>query len=271
MNYKIKNINITRSTLIFIMGALFVLLFLRQCNKTQELKNKVEQVQLVADRNYNNLVASQDSIRLEKNKNGELIALKNSYELEINSLTADNKKAIADYRRALNLTKDIGGINSLLKTEIKIKDSIINSMGLVTTITDSTSTIKFSDVKNWDKYNWRRFNGTVDILRNKKTNNISVISSNFNFEQGIELKAAILNYDGINSLKITTTYPGIEFTNIENINLVNDKLNPTLQRPKNWGIGVGVGYGINLNNNQIISTGPNIGIGVFYTPNWLRF
>jgi hypothetical protein len=271
MNYKIKNININRSTLIFIMGALFVLLFLRQCSKTQELKNKVEQVQLVADRNYNNLVASQDSIRLEKNKNGELIALKNSYELEINSLTADNKKAIADYRRALNLTKDIRGINSLLKTEIKIKDSIINSMGLVTAITDSTSTIKFSDVKNWDKYNWRRFNGTVDILRNKKTNNISVISSNFNFEQGIELKAAILNYDGLNSLRITTTYPGIEFTNIENINLVNDKLNPTLQRPKNWGIGVGVGYGINLNSNQIISTGPNIGIGVFYTPNWLRF
>ena len=36
-------------------------------------------------------------------------------------------------------------------------------------------------------------------------------------------------------------------------------------------IGVGVGYGINLNNNQVISTGPSIGLGVYWSPKWLRF
>ena len=266
MNYKNINTNLIKYALI----AIFVLLFLRQCNKTQELKSKIEHVQLVADRNYNNLVASQDSIRLEKNKNGELVALKNSYELEVNSLTEENKKVIEDYRRSLNLTKDINNINSLLKTEIMIKDSVINSMTSVSLITDSTSLIKFNNIKKWDKYNWRRFNGTINVLRNNK-NNLLVTSSNFNFEQGISLNAAILNDNGVNSLKITTVYPGVSFTNIENINLVNDKLNPALQKNKNWGVGFGFGYGINLNNNQIISVGPNIGVSIFYSPKWLRF
>ena len=36
-------------------------------------------------------------------------------------------------------------------------------------------------------------------------------------------------------------------------------------------IGIGVGYGINLNNNQVISTGPSIGLGVYWSPKFLRF
>ena len=72
-------------------------------------------------------------------------------------------------------------------------------------------------------------------------------------------------------LKITTPYSGVTFTNIENINLVNDRLNAKQQKTAGFSIGFGVGYGINLNNNQVISTGPNIGVGLFYSPKWLRF
>lgn len=226
---------------------------------------------MVADRELNNYKAGQDTIRIERNKNGELVAKKLAYEFDINSLTDSNKKAIADYQRALNLTKDIKNINSLLRTEIRVKDSIINSKGTVITLTDSTSTIKFNDDKNWDKYNWRRFNGTLDVLRNKKTNSLSVTSSRFDFEQGIELKAAILNENGVNSLKITTPYPGIEFTNIENINLVNDKLNQKNEKKAGFSIGIGAGYGINLTPNSVITVGPQIGIGLYWSPKWLRF
>ena len=262
---------ISRTTLIFIGVVILVLLLLQQCNSNASLKREIKQVQMVADRELNNYKAGQDTIRIERNKNGELVAQKLAYEFDINSLTEVNKKAIADYQRALNLTKDIKNINSLLRTEIRVKDSIINSKGTVIRLTDSTSTIKFNDDKNWDKYNWRRFNGTLDVLRNKKTNSLSVTSSRFDFEQGIELKAAILNENGVNSLKITTPYPGIEFTNIENINLVNDKLNQKNEKKAGFSIGIGAGYGINLTPNSVITVGPQIGIGLYWSPKWLRF
>jgi tetrahydromethanopterin S-methyltransferase subunit G len=269
--YQTLKSKISRTTLIFIGVVILVLLLLQQCNSNASLKREIKQVQMVADRELNNYKAGQDTIRIERNKNGELVAKKLAYVFDINSLTDSNKKAIADYQRALNLTKDIKNINSLLRTEIRIKDSIINSKGTVVSLTDSTSTINFDDTKNWDKYNWRRFNATVDVLRNKKTNTLSVTSSRFNFEQGIELKAAILNENGVNSLKITTPYPGIEFTNIENINLVNDKLNQKNEKKAGFSIGIGAGYGINLTPNSVITVGPQIGIGLYWSPKWLRF
>jgi hypothetical protein len=261
----------SKNTLIFIGVFLFILIFLQQCNSNASLKREIKQVQMVADRELNNYKASQDTIRIEKNKNGELVAQKLAYEFDINSLTDANKKSIADYQRALNLTKDIKNINSILRTEIRVKDSIINSKGTVITLTDSTSTIKFIDVKNWDKYNWRRFNGTLDVLRNKETNSLSVTSSRFDFEQGIELKAAILNENGVNSLKITTPYPGIEFTNIENINLVNDKLNQKNEKKAGFSVGIGLGYGVNLTPGQVVGFGPSINVGLMWSPKWLRF
>lgn len=269
--YQTLKSKISRTTLIFIGVVILILLLLQQCNSNDSLKREIKQVQMVAGRELNNYKAGQDTIRIERNKNGELVAQKLAYEFDINSLTDSNKKAITDYQRALNLTKDIKNINSLLRTEIRVKDSIINSKGTVITLTDSTSTIKFDDVKNWDKYNWRIFNGTLDVLRNKKTNSLSVTSSRFDFEQGIELKAAILNENGVNSLKITTPYPGIEFTNIENINLVNDKLNQKNEKKAGFSIGIGAGYGINLTPNSVITVGPQIGIGLYWSPKWLRF
>lgn len=83
--------------------------------------------------------------------------------------------------------------------------------------------------------------------------------------------AAIEDNDGYNELKISTGYPGLTISDIENINLINTKLNQRNEKKAGWGIGVGVGYGINLNNNQVISTGPSIGIGVYWSPKWLRF
>ena len=83
--------------------------------------------------------------------------------------------------------------------------------------------------------------------------------------------AAIENIDGADRLKLSTSYPGIEIKDIENINLINTRLNRKVQKKSGWSIGIGVGYGINLNNNQVISTGPSIGLGVYWSPKFLRF
>jgi len=97
----------SKNTLIFIGVLVFLLLFLQQCNSNSNLKRELKQTQMVANREFNNYKASQDTIRIERNKNGQLVAQKLVYEFDINSLTEKNKNIIADYQKALNLRSDI--------------------------------------------------------------------------------------------------------------------------------------------------------------------
>ena len=80
--------------------------------------------------------------------------------------------------------------------------------------------MSIADKKDWDKYNWRSFNGTVNILKYNDST-YSLLNSNFALNQGISLKMAIVDKDGTSMLKVSSPYPDLEFTNIENINLVN--------------------------------------------------
>lgn len=252
----------------YIIFIIFVLAFIYQCEKNNSLKTEIKQVEIVADRNYNNLVASQDSIKTYIDKNNNLVSQIKSFEFDINDSKLENKTLLKKYSAVLNENKKIKGINTLISTELNIKDSIINSQSNI--VQDSTSiTINFNDEKKWDTYNWRTFNGQLKLIKNESK--YSILNSKFNFDQGISLKTSIINEKGRNILRITTPYNRIKFTNIENINLVNDKLNPVLQRPKNWSIGIGIQYGININTDQFVSNGISVGIGVQYSPSWLKF
>lgn len=263
---KLRSLN--KNTIVFILGALFVLLFLRQCNQISSLKQEIQQVQGVSDRNLNNYKASLDTITIERNSNSDLVSAIRGYELDVNNLTAGNKKLIEQYVRALNIKKETEKINSLIKADIEVKDSIIDAYAFIIQSKD-TFKISVSDNKEWDTYNWRRFSGNVDLIR--KDTSFSILSSKFKFDQGIGLQAAILDTDEGRRLKITSSYPGLEFTKIENINLVNDELNRPRVNKAGWSIGFGVGYGFNLNQGQILNIGPSIGVGVYWSPKWLRF
>ena len=264
----IKNINLSKNAIIFIAGALFVLMFLKQCNSISNLKVELENTVKVADRNYNNLLASQDSVNTYKNKNGELVSEIRSYEFDVTTIKSEYKDLQNRYKNVLNKNRDLSRVNSLISTDLSIKDSIINSNSIIKQ--DSTGiTVNFSDNKEWDKYNWRTFNGSLKLGINDSK--YSILNSRFDFNQGISLQTAIIEEEGKSMLKITTPYEGVTFTKIENINLVNDRLNQRQVKKAGWSIGFGVGYGINLNNDQVISTGPNIGVGIFYSPKWLRF
>lgn len=265
---KLTNINLSKNAVIFIAGAVFVLMFLKQCDSISDLKVELENTVKVADRNYNNLLASQDSVDTYKNENDRLVSEIRSYEFNVTTAASEYKSLQKKYKNVLSKNRDLKNINSLISTNLNIKDSIINaSVGIAQ---DSSGiTVKFDDKKEWDKYNWRVFNGELKLKKVDTT--YSIFSSRFNFNQGISLQTAIIEEDGRSLLRITTPYSGVNFTNIENINLVNDRLNQKQVKKAGWSIGFGVGYGINLNNNQVISTGPSIGVGLFYSPKWLRF
>lgn len=264
----IKQFFSNRSLVIFVAGALFVLLFLRQCNQIDNLKHKVEMTEKDSQRNFNNYLASKDSIRTLISKNGNLISEKRSYEFDLNDLQGDQEDLIEKYKDALNLNRNLNKVNALLTADLKIKDTFV--AGTSTTKIDSINTkIKFTKFDDFGKGNTRDLSGEMLITRNGKDFKYS--DATFSINHKINLMAAIENVNGADQLKISTSYPGLTFDNIENINLINTKLNQKPVKKGGFSIGVGLGYGINLNNNQIISTGPSIGLGLYYSPKWLRF
>lgn len=253
----------------YLILGILVFLLLKQCNQTQNLKTEIKQVETVANRYYNNLLASQDSIQTFKNKQGDLVSQISSFEFEVNTLSKENKKLLRSYQNVIHVNEKLKDINTAISTKLKISDSLINTQSKITYQNNDSIKIELNDYKKWDKYNWRRFDTTIQLLKNDSMFNVN--RSNIVLKEALSLKMAILKVDGLNELRISTPHPNVKFTQIENINLVNDKLNPALQKPKNWGIGVGIQYGLNLNNEQIINTGPAIGIGIYYSPSWLRW
>lgn len=251
----------------FVLGAIVAFLLMQQCNRIADLKEQVQIAEKVANRNYNNLLASQDTIRLERNINGDLISTISSYEYDIEMLQSSNDGLLERYNEALALNEQYKEINNLISAQLEIKDSIISASRVI--MDGDSIKVDLVDNKKWDKYNWRNFRGEVVLY--PKDSLFLVRRSIFEIEQGVSLTMAILNVDGRDQLKISSPYPNLRFTNIENINIVNDRLNTTNAKKAGWSIGLGFGYGINLNNQQVINWGPSIGIGVVYSPKWLRF
>ena len=253
----------------YILIIVFVLAFVYQCDKTNQLKTRLKATKVVAQRNLNNYKASLDTIDTLRNVKGDLVSSVRSFEFEVNNLSTKNKKLLEDVRRTLNVNQKLTNIKNTLNARLEIKDSLLEATTQITYQNKDSIQLNINDQKKWDKYNWRKLN--ADITLNKKDNLFTVTNSSFLLEQGLSLQAAVIDIDGRKELKISTPYPGINFTQIKNVNIVNDKLNPALQESKNWGLGIGLQYGLDLNTNQSFNTGATIGIGIYYSPTWLRW
>ena len=266
---KLKNILSNKTTLTFVAGALFVLFFLRQCNQIETLKQDVKFAKEDADRNLNNYLASQDSVQVLRDDNGEKLVQIRSFEFDLSQMQDEQSKLTKKYQKALDLNENLEEVNSLISADLEIKDSLLADPN-VTQIDSTTATVEFDSKKDYGNGNSRTLFGTSTLKYD--FGQFRVLDSKFELTQTLSLMAAIENgEDGADRLKLSTSYPGIEINNIENINLVNTRLNRKVQKKAGWSIGIGVGYGINLNNNQVISTGPSIGLGVYWSPKFLRF
>lgn len=265
----LKNIKMTRSTISFIAGAIVILLFLKQCNSISNLKNEKAIAQTEANRQLNNLLATQDSVRVLIKENGGIVASKRTLELTHAELEKNNAKTVAEFKSAMGDIKNLKNANSLLKTQIDILSKIHGDPANVDQKTDTTATITFNKDDDFGKGNTRKFNGKVEVSYIDKKFGAS--PGDFTFSQTIKLYAMTeKTKEGVEQIRIATDYPGITFGEIENINLINNKLNKPTKKG-GWSIGVGLGYGFTLSSGQVVNLGPNIGVGLFYSPKWLRF
>lgn len=249
---------------------LIALLFLKQCDQISNLKREVAQVEANAARNFNNYKAAQDTVRILKLNNGKQAATIKSYEFDVADLEDKQEDLINNYRRILDINDDLDRVNSLLSAEIKIKDSLLASISVeeVDSITDKITFNRFDDFGNGNN---RTLDGSMFVY--KSGNDFIYRDAIFSIQQEMQLYASIEDSDddGQDEVKITTDYPGLVIKDIENINLINSKLNQKYEKKSGWSVGLGVGYGINLNNNQVISYGPSLNVGLFWSPKWLRF
>lgn len=260
-------------TLAFIGGALLVLFMMRQCNTISELKQEIKVQEMVAGDNFNNYLAAKDSVTYFKNELGESVAQVSSYKFRIEDLENANLNLNDKYIKALRLNKDLKGVNSLLSAEIKIKDSIIASTS-ITNIDSLSGLVKFDKFEDFDGINTRAINGSLIVRYDPTTYKFSGSPASINLTQTLGLSAAIENIDGRDRLKITSSYPGLTISKIENINLVDDRLNKEnkIDKKAGFSVGMGVGYGINLNpTNSSVTHGPTINVGLYWSPKWLRF
>lgn len=267
----LKNIWQNKGLRNFLLIVIVVLLFLKQCNQISNLKHDVAQTEEKAERNFNNYKAAIDTVRILELANGNQAATIKSYEFDIANLEDAQDKLIDKYRDALDINKDLNKVNSLLSAEIKIKDSLLAELS-VTRIDSLTDLVKFNKFDDFGSGNTRLLEGSMTVFRDG--NRLLYRDPIFSIEQELSLFAAIEEVDGQDEIKITTQYPGLTITDIENINLINTKLNQHTEKATKtagWSVGIGIGYGINLNNNQVISYGPSLGIGLFWSPKWLRF
>ncbi len=259
---------LNKNLIIFILLSIFALLFLRQCNITSELKAELAKTKEMAKIDYNNLLAANDTIKKYKSDNAGLIAEKRSFVYDVNEFETKYANLAKEYSSALNLSKSLKTTNTLLKAQVKIKDTI-KVKTLVSKLNDTTTVFNFNDFKDFGKGNTRRFDGTVKF--NIKDNKFNIQNSDFNLTQEIKLYASIDEKDGYKKIKMSSNYPGLDFENIENINLINNKLNEKTPKKARWSIGFGVGYGMTLINGQTIQYGPNINAGLYWSPAFLQF
>lgn len=254
---------------IIVIG-LVSIIFLKQCNQISDLENEADQAIETANRNLNNYKAANDTVKILELSNKEKAATILSYEFDIANLKDSQSKLISKYNDVLDINKDLDMVNMLLFSEIKIKDSLLALISIdnVDSTTDKVIFDRFDDFGNGNN---RHLTGNMLVYKNGDS--LVYDEAKFSIQQEISLHTSIedTNGDGQDEVKITTEYPGLAITDIENINLINSKLNQKYVKKAGWSIGLGIGYGVNLNNNQVISYGPSLGVGLYWSPKWLRF
>lgn len=261
--------SIDKKVLAFIGGALLVLFMMQQCNRISDLKTELKVTEEGAETLLNNYIAANDSIKYLKNSNGDMVAQISSYQFTVEDLKKANSSLFKKYSRALKLNEDLEGVKNLLMSELEIKDSII-AASTSTRLNDSTDLIEFSKFDDFGNGNSREIEGSLYVTKLDsalRASNVLIRTS-----QNLTLSAAIENIDGRDQVKISTSYPGLKINSIENINLINNKLNVNpYQKQGGWSIGLGVGYGVMLNGGQQLGFGPTIGAHLIWSPKWLRF
>lgn len=171
-----------------IIGLVLITMFIMR-NNILSLKSKLEEEKKEKDRIENNYFASQDTIKVYKDKNGNLVSQKAAYELKIEELDKDYKKLFKLYVKEKNKEPIV-----IVEYRTKIDEKITN----ISTIVSDTS-IYFIDSVRYSNGSYRSIEGNIPykITYHIKKN----LVNKFAFEKALYF-AYVLEENGVNDPKV---------------------------------------------------------------------
>ena len=268
-------LSVVNSRAIYLIGiAVLVMLLLKQCNATADAKKE-------AERNFNNLLAERDSVRVLESKNGNMLVERAAFQLKYNELTEEQEELIDRLELSGKRKPSV-----VIQTEVVYKDTSIMVPVAATQEGDNTY-LKFTHNPTLPGTNKLLIAGQLPYTVDTDTIWDPSDKSNFKFvstvipgtaklsmEQKIDLVTGLYTDPKTGRLfvRASTSFPGITFSEMQALDMVDDPATKKAlkQARKPFGIGFSIGYGLTVGKDGYIA-GPSVGLGLTYSPKWLQF
>lgn len=268
MNSMTNNIpNILNNKFIYIVALVVVAFFLLlQCNKTDSAKKE-------AQRNYNNLLAHQDSVRVISSSLGNSLAEKSAFELKYNELSKEQEFLISRLEIAKKKRPSI-----VIQTEIEYRDTSISAPVKNINGPDGNF-LEFVHNPLLPGKNKFLIEGKIkyEILLdtlNPLKHGIKAEEVKLMVEQKIDLVTGLYRdpKTGRLFIRASTDFPGITFSEMQALNMIDDPATKKALKDarKPFGIGVFGGLGVGVGSGGYV-VGPVFGVGLTYQPKFLQF
>lgn len=248
---------------------------LLQCNQSRRLNAELKAERERVQQEINNAKAKDQQIEQITTENGDLVSQVWGYEFELGRMQEKESKMLADYQDLLDLYENLKGVNSIIRADLEIAE---NSLAATKALLINDTTFQISSTLNEDfnNGNSRTISSSTVVRIQNFGKTLSPDSTRYSLNQKVRLRAVIDEVEGAPRLSISTKYPGIEIVDIENINLINNRLGQSSdQEPVELGqavgLGLGVGFGMNYTGNGNFRLGPTISVGFQWVPKKLRF
>lgn len=214
--------------------------------------------------NNANITALTDTLKIERNKIGEMVKSKSLLIMDIKELKNTNSDLSNEINKLSSKDKrNLIEINKLNFTIDMLKDSIevLQPDGTIVVINDSTKTYPFSKVNKFRDLQW-------DVTVTDKVNLPNIVTSTLKVDK-IYADLVINKSKEKNNLvlSVSSSNPYVNVTNVQG-SVIDLSAYNSYQKPKPFGIGLHAGYGLGTNNGIVYLT-PYIGVGISY--NIIRF
>lgn len=264
MNFSWITDSKNQKTVLIGIVAILILLLWRGCQDRKALESANLQA-------VNNLLALQDTVRIEKNKNGDIQYVKNAFITDLKDLKDMNIDLYNEVRAQQKTIFFISQMTASIRDSLKRKSSGDKASFNSTTGFDQISWNFDTIGTDWS----RTLNGkslfTVKMDSLGKYTVAPQYSILDNFNQTMKITTGIQEsktQPGMPEIFIKSSYPGMIFTDINGaiVNPEDFKKFLASPKPKKWSFGpyIGLGYGLTLEKSTRLVPVLNIGLGVQY-------
>ena len=239
--------------------AILLLLLFRQCSSNADLKSQM------FIQNHN-LDALKDTVRLQKNKEGEDMYVRKTLLASKKNLEDLNKNLADELKRIKGDVIVIHDVETVVKTDTQYVNNYL------TVYPDGSYSLDWKFDTTFSVNNYRKFSGDSFFKIDSTTNKVIPGTTRINEdEMGFSFVTGLREKDKSLEIFVTPKYPGMKITDIEGAiidpykSTVLKNMFPNKKFSVGPYVGVGLGAGYGLNGKPIAGAMFNIGVGIQYS------